>query len=800
MIRNETRESAHLRSRVKDLSQVPNIISYVPLLAAITPVSKLELNEAGLYDPILVRDTDSLIANFGDPRIDPEKYIDLYSIMQVVGNGTSCYVAKVPTGTAGEYIYAPASDSIIDPSESGTIDYTQSGNKYIFKTKNKYTVTAVTAASNASSGFIDSEVGGMPSGSSGVILPISNASDSTSLYEDITVSSSNKSYSFTQSTKKISDETYNFETTVTLDIADDDAPANISIITILDQDFGAEKITLSTTDNKLFTSNTLDREYVILDAHKVDVSDANDPVIGDSVSIDYSQCEWSYSDSKYTLKISFDSTLLGENEELWITSAVRKQHCMNIFSSMTSELTFECALKQAKPYSLKLFYLSIAVTDGTNTLGTAKVKLEPTTTNQSLVNNLNSQIGTYVRFELVDSNLASCSEIKDNGAHSIVKNLLDIYAPYDNNGKRSNLENKPDTILGIPLTVSVPSFKVSMQDYIDTLMQYKAKKYTGCLMADLVAPVSVDMDGENATTDWSVYHPNQEERRALHYNLKQIACERKDSVVILSTPYYPSKDNLTALTIDDACDWVASKGSYVDLWEYGSTNTVDYAIQSFYLEIYYSWLMQQCTKIESGVAKTVKVLTAPACLVINNILTSWRERGVQYPVAGDQYGTLPETCTILMNPKTKLERDQLVQYRINPIYDTGTRGIQIYGNETLNAGYTDLNAAHIARLLVSIRSRIDEYTETLKFLINSQILWDQWKSYVSTYILDPLISTNAIAEYSVKMGEDTTSQAEIANRTINGVINLRFYQSAEIFDLSFVIYSTATTLEAEGVL
>ena len=63
MIRNETRESAHLRSRVKDLSVVPNIVSFTPLLAAITPIAKLEKNADQLYSPILIRDTESLIAN-----------------------------------------------------------------------------------------------------------------------------------------------------------------------------------------------------------------------------------------------------------------------------------------------------------------------------------------------------------------------------------------------------------------------------------------------------------------------------------------------------------------------------------------------------------------------------------------------------------------------------------------------------------------------------------------------------------------------------------------------------------------
>ena len=39
MIRNETRESAHLRSRVKDLSVVPNVVDYTGLFAAITSLA-----------------------------------------------------------------------------------------------------------------------------------------------------------------------------------------------------------------------------------------------------------------------------------------------------------------------------------------------------------------------------------------------------------------------------------------------------------------------------------------------------------------------------------------------------------------------------------------------------------------------------------------------------------------------------------------------------------------------------------------------------------------------------------------
>ena len=103
---NETRESAHLRSRVTDLSVVPNLVSYNALLACITPLASQNVEfseEDSTYKPMLIRDVDTLISNFGDPRIDPEKYVDLYAIMRMVKNGGTCYLAKVVSGSNGVY-------------------------------------------------------------------------------------------------------------------------------------------------------------------------------------------------------------------------------------------------------------------------------------------------------------------------------------------------------------------------------------------------------------------------------------------------------------------------------------------------------------------------------------------------------------------------------------------------------------------------------------------------------------------------------------------------------------------------
>ena len=656
MLKVENRESAHIRSRVKDMSVVPNPVEFTGLFTAITPIAKIAKNAEQLYDPILVRDTDSLIATFGDPRIDPEKYIDLYSIMQVVGNGTSCYVCKVDSGVAGDYSLR-LKESIADKSETMSLVAETDGKTFV--SENSFTALPDL-----------------------LVVKVSDTVQSDGF--EATINSGGK---------------------LQLDFMT--APAAPSAVTV---------------------------EYVL------DVYPA------------------------------------GENPFL-----------IRAYSSMSERITITCELLQAKPFSLDAIYLVVRVSLGGAELASAKVKLDNSTTNQNIVSNLNSALSPYVSFELDDKNAAG-SAIVNDPTRSMVKAIFD-----DNLSSGVQPKVQPNGSKSLTYVVKVehePNFSVSISNYIDAVNQYKAKKYVGCLMSDMVSPVS---------SGGSVAAPNEEDRRSLHFYLKQVACERKDCIVVLSTPYCTNpvgeSADKEAWNINTACDWVAARGNYENHWNYSETNTTDYNLQGFYLEMYYSWLNQQCTQAVGSSVTSVNVMTAPSCLVINNILKSWRERGTQYPVAGDQYGVLPDSCTVLMNPKTKLERDQLVQYRINPIYDTGTRGIQIYGNETLNAGYTDLNAAHIARTLVYIRSTIDEYTEKLKFSINSMILWDTWKNYVSQYILEPLKSANALSEYRVEMGTDTTSSAEIANRQINGIVSLIFYQSAELFDLSYVVYSSATTID-----
>lgn len=826
MLKVENRESAHLRSSIKDLSVVPNVVSFNGLFAAITPIAKVSKNAEGLYEPILIRDADTLVTNFGDPRINPEKYIDLYTIMQLVKSGGTCYVAKVNSGNSGVYQFSFVSDKVRQDDTTGkdvTLPLEQvkdDVNTYHLVTpvKNKYSVTSVkgykkdggttTEFTFYSEPFtVIGEKGDVEISTAEVTeVPDGEEVDYTGRYTWECVSLTDGTFDLViKFSEEIQAEVTSLVVSGTVDSSWGSEPLVFAPVEstikspnpVHDEENKISTIVFESIDE----CGDITNEYIInefIDELPAPLSNAG--VIYDTILVK-KKLNLTFTVPYKADGTSEDFTGITEDTQLKVKQSTRKSHAIIGYSSMSEALTFNVTLSQVKPYSIHAYYLNLEVlsNNGTNSLGSVKIKLESTTTNQGIVNAFNSALGTVIRFELMDPSTASACGVKEKGANSIAQAILDAYCE---GGTKQKITPNP-IVLNKPITIESPTFQIDVNDYIDALTQYKAKKYVGCLMADMVCPVTDDIDPDtNKPTphkdvaEGSTYPLNAIDRRNLHYKMKDIAYERKDTTVILSTPYTPGYDNLTVFTIDDACDWVASQGAYTDLWEYGQGSTTDYATQSFYLEMYYSWLSMRCDYISNGIAGYMNnVKVAPANLVVNNILTSWRNRGVHYPVAGDQGGVLPNSCTILMNPKTKLERDQLVQYRINPIWDTGTRGIQIFGNETLNAGYTDLNAAHIARTLIYIRSKIDEYTEKLKFSINNLLLWDKWKTYVTQYILEPLISVNAISEYRVAMGEDTTSKEEIANRTINGEIELIFYQSAEIFNLTYVIYSSATTIE-----
>ena len=439
-------------------------------------------------------------------------------------------------------------------------------------------------------------------------------------------------------------------------------------------------------------------------------------------------------------------------------------------SSITDKLYLKTDLVQLKPKSLKLYAMDVKLYESYDEVAPdkgiikeARFSLPENLTNGSFISSLNSVLGSYLTFTLMEP-------YKEEG-FDIVESLRALVI----NGKNCSQ----------PVKLSEGRFNVSVKDYQTALNEFIDPKYSGCFISELSAMVT----REDGKIDHLSEDSNESERRALHYLIKMIAADRKDLTCVFTTPH--------GLSLDQACNWVNSLGEYSDLWEYGSEGATSYADQSFYCEMYWDWINVTCQKLNNGVpSKTVVVPMSPAYQVIMKGLASYRVRGTFYPVAGEQGGVLGDEVRVTRNPSQKFERDKLINYHINPIYDLGVQGIQIYGNETLNPVYSDLSAAHIARTLIYIRSRVDRYTNTQVFSLNDLSLWQRWKQYVSSMILAPLASLGGIAAYNVKMGFDTTKAELIAQRKINGVIELQFVPDAEIYTVEFVVNSSANTVES----
>ena len=439
-------------------------------------------------------------------------------------------------------------------------------------------------------------------------------------------------------------------------------------------------------------------------------------------------------------------------------------------SSITDKLYLKTDLVQLKPKALKLYAMDVKLYESYDKaapdkgiIKEARFSLPENLTNGSFISSLNSVLGSYLTFTLMEP-------YKEEG-FEIVRELLKLVI----GGKNCSQ----------PVKLSEGHFNVTVKDYQTALNEFIDPKYSGCFISELSAMVT----REDGKIDHLSETEGESERRALHYLIKMIAADRKDLTCVFTTPWGQS--------LDQACNWVNSLGEYSDLWEYGSEGATSYADQSFYCEMYWDWINVTCQKLNNGVSsKTVVVPMSPAYQVIMKGLASYRVRGTFYPVAGEQGGVLGDEVRVTRNPSQKFERDKLINYHINPIYDLGVQGIQIYGNETLNPVYSDLSAAHIARTLIYIRSRVDRYTNTQVFSLNDVSLWQRWKQYVSSMILAPLASLGGLAAYNVKMGFDTTKAELIAQRKINGVIELQFVPDAEIYTVEFVVNSSANTVES----
>lgn len=832
---NQGREAAYVISKITDKSNVPNPIEYLPMFTCLTP-------KQGSIEPVLIRDEETLLEEFGNPALNPTLFQDLVAIRDFVRAGRSCWVNRISKGSSDHsYIVSEKDtirtaiqvffkyknyDSLSDEKKAiVNMGYITSGGRVylVFRDENsveyRYNsfqyLSDLYAARNEILARTGWEMVRYPNDE---LIQLSekhnsNQSLSTSLsnkgekylvyrwknsytserechlimegtmYEIdsegmlIRDSSGNliQKYSKITPVIKIDDNTYQ-ETTR------DDSHA------IYIDDYGTEfprKV-----GNRLYLTQTRPSSYYIdddwykCDSHLDKITAyggylvyVDDKVINNKIHKTLINLNNEEVDISYYKIESYYGYLYNRLIEYGIRINIPEGCTPDEMLFTANNLTLSEGDLNPKLFNVSTY---IYVQDEPITFTSVK-KLIPAEAGWR-INYVLYGIDIIDNTYLIEDSITLPDNFTDGQfAEQMSKNpyfTLDVDDPESNNiykwfsiGGYSNL----DYIL-----VTSGKDAVTADDYIASIRKYEDPKYNGCFLGDLSFPCIKYPNLKPMTPD---------DRKAIQIIMKQIAATRKDITCIFTTPELP---------LDKACDWVAAKGDYSDYPDYGQITTDVYTEQSFYCEMYYGWMSYK-TNLVNGVSYKIDSI-APTVFVIGNIIDSWNAQGISYPVAGDQGGVLnsnlvmPDSMTVINNPAIKSQRDKLVSYRINPIFDTGLRGVQIYGNETLNPQYTDLSAAHIGRMMVQIKSRVDKYTETIKFMLNNKYTWKSWINYVSNNILEPLRTEGGLVWYDVKMGEDTTTREEMSQRKIRGMVSLQFRQDLEIIDLEFVVYSSAINM------
>lgn len=282
-----------------------------------------------------------------------------------------------------------------------------------------------------------------------------------------------------------------------------------------------------------------------------------------------------------------------------------------------------------------------------------------------------------------------------------------------------------------------------------------------------------------------------------------ILAEKSDvDIQVLATPGMRSagitdyaidktEDRFDALYIMDMASFdndqnvVKSDSQYVNV-----TNTVnEFAgrnLDSSFAAAYFPDVVIQDGDFNVVVPPSVGVLGA---LSLNDAVSHpW------YAPAGQARGAL----STVIETAVKLNRsnmDVLYEADINPITSFPNQGdsVMIYGQKTLLQAQSSLDRVNVRRLLIDIRRKVRNVSNTILFEPNREATLSRFSSLVNP-ILGRIQQQNGLDRFKVVIDTTTTTQQDIENNTIRGKIFLQPTRSIEFISLDFVVTNTGAEI------
>jgi phage tail sheath protein FI len=131
--------------------------------------------------------------------------------------------------------------------------------------------------------------------------------------------------------------------------------------------------------------------------------------------------------------------------------------------------------------------------------------------------------------------------------------------------------------------------------------------------------------------------------------------------------------------------------------------------------------------------------------------------------------------------------DTLYSANINPI-TTVPASISpiVFGQKTLLARASALDRVNVRRLLIEIRRRVRQVSNSILFEPNREETLARFSGLVNP-ILEQIQSQQGIDRFKVRIDTSTTTQADVENNTIRGKIFVQPTRSIEFVSLDFVV-------------
>jgi len=131
--------------------------------------------------------------------------------------------------------------------------------------------------------------------------------------------------------------------------------------------------------------------------------------------------------------------------------------------------------------------------------------------------------------------------------------------------------------------------------------------------------------------------------------------------------------------------------------------------------------------------------------------------------------------------------DDLYEVDINPIIAfPGGPGVTVWGQKTLLAAQSALDRVNVRRLLLELRRRVRRIAEGFLFEPNREDTLNRFSARVNP-VLNRIQEQSGVDRFKVQIDTTTTTQADIENNTIRGVIFIQPTRTAEFVALDFVV-------------